>query len=101
MTHIQSIDPTLASAERIERPFTVVKRSVMVSGQKTSVSLEDVFWNGLKEIALRHGISVSRQLAIINAQRATGNLSSAIRTFVVEHYRNRANATALIGTRRS
>ncbi len=65
----------------------VAKRSVVVAGHKTSVSLEDAFWNGLKEIAGRRDITLSDLVAAINSQRHHGNLSSAIRLFVLEFYR--------------
>ena len=82
------------------REFAVVKRSVIVSGQKTSVSLEDAFWISLKDIATKQGMSLSRQLAIIDAQRHTCNLSSAIRLYVLDYFRTRATYSAMIGERR-
>lgn len=66
----------------------VVKRSVVVGGHKTSVSLEDAFWNGLREIANRRDITLSDLVAAIDSQRDHSNLSSAIRLFVLDHYRN-------------
>jgi len=77
--------------------YAVVKRSVMVGGHKTSVSLEDAFWDSLKDIAIRSGITVSMQLASIDAQRKTDNLSSAIRLFVLDYFRTRATRMMLIG----
>jgi len=65
----------------------VVKRSVVVAGHKTSVSLEDAFWNSLKEIVACGDMSVSGLLAAIDSQRRHGNLSSAIRLFVLTFYR--------------
>ena len=65
----------------------VVKRSIMVAGHKTSVSLEDAFWNGLKGIARERYMTVSELVAEIDAQRQLGNLSSALRLFVLEFYR--------------
>jgi predicted DNA-binding ribbon-helix-helix protein len=65
----------------------VAKRSIVVAGHKTSVSLEDAFWNGLKEIAGRRDITLSDLVAAIDSQRHHGNLSSAIRLFVLEFYR--------------
>jgi predicted DNA-binding ribbon-helix-helix protein len=65
----------------------VVKRSVVVAGHKTSVSLEDAFWKSLKEIAVCGDMSVSALLAAIDSQRRHGNLSSAIRLFVLSFYR--------------
>jgi predicted DNA-binding ribbon-helix-helix protein len=65
----------------------VVKRSVVVAGHKTSVSLEDAFWKSLKEIAACGDMRVSALLAAIDSQRRHGNLSSAIRLFVLSFYR--------------
>jgi predicted DNA-binding ribbon-helix-helix protein len=66
----------------------VAKRSIVVAGHKTSVSLEDAFWKGLKEIAGRRDITLSDLVAAIDSQRDHGNLSSAIRLFVLEFYRH-------------
>jgi len=65
----------------------VVKRSIVVAGHKTSVSLEDAFWTSLKEIALGRGVSLSDLVGMIDSERQQGNLSSAIRLFVLNHYR--------------
>jgi predicted DNA-binding ribbon-helix-helix protein len=66
----------------------VVKRSIVIAGHKTSVSLEDAFWQGLKEIALAQRITLSDLVGSIDTERH-GNLSSAIRLFVLDHYRTR------------
>ena len=66
----------------------VVKRSVVVAGHKTSVSLEDAFWEGLKEIARGRNITLSELVGAIDSERQHGNLSSAIRLFVLDFYRN-------------
>jgi predicted DNA-binding ribbon-helix-helix protein len=65
----------------------VVKRSVVVAGHKTSVSLEDAFWKALKEIASRRDIGLSDLITDIDSKRLHGNLSSAIRLFVLGFYR--------------
>jgi predicted DNA-binding ribbon-helix-helix protein len=65
----------------------VVKRSIVIAGHKTSVSLEDAFWKGLKEIAAGRGLTLSDLVASIDSDRRHGNLSSAIRLFVLDHYR--------------
>jgi predicted DNA-binding ribbon-helix-helix protein len=65
----------------------VSKRSIVIAGHKTSVSLEDQFWNSLKEIAGQRGITVA-ELAAIDRDREHANLSSAIRLFVLGVYRN-------------
>jgi predicted DNA-binding ribbon-helix-helix protein len=66
----------------------VVKRSVVVAGHRTSVSLEEEFWSALKVIAGKRLMSVSDLVGSIDAQRQRGNLSSALRLFVLEFYRN-------------
>ena len=60
-----------------------VKRSVRIAGHATSVSLEAAFWAALQEIAATRRLSVNALLATIDAERR-GNLSSAIRLFVLE-----------------
>ena len=65
----------------------VVKRSIVIAGHKTSVSLEDAFWKGLKEIANSREMTLSDLVATIDTDRRHGNLSSAIRLFVLDHYR--------------
>jgi predicted DNA-binding ribbon-helix-helix protein len=66
----------------------VVKRSIVVAGHKTSVSLEDAFWEATKEIALDYDLTLSDLIAKIDSERRFGNLSSAIRLFVLDFYRN-------------
>jgi len=66
----------------------VVKRSIVIAGHKTSVSLEDAFWKGLKEIAARREMTLSDLVAVIDSERQHGNLSSAIRLFVLDFYRS-------------
>jgi predicted DNA-binding ribbon-helix-helix protein len=66
----------------------VVKRSIVLAGHKTSVSLEDAFWAGLKEIAGKRVMTVSDLVGAIDSQRQQGNLSSALRLFVLEFYRS-------------
>ncbi|HET9244528.1 MAG TPA: ribbon-helix-helix domain-containing protein [Xanthobacteraceae bacterium] len=66
----------------------VVKRSIVIAGHKTSVSLEDAFWRGLKEIASGRDMTLSDLVAAIDSERQHGNLSSAIRLFVLDFYRN-------------
>ncbi|MCJ2082316.1 ribbon-helix-helix domain-containing protein [Methylobacterium sp. J-090] len=61
----------------------VTKRSVMIAGHRTSVSLEDPFWDALREIAEARGLSVQTLVGAIDAGRDGQNLSSAIRVFVL------------------
>jgi len=71
---------------------TILKRSISVSGHKTSISLEDEFWNCLREIAEQRGEKyVSKLIGDINAEREFGNLSSAIRMYILRHYRDRVD----------
>jgi predicted DNA-binding ribbon-helix-helix protein len=68
----------------------IAKRSLMISGHRTSVSLEGVFWNALKEAAAARSLSVANLVAEIDAQRGEANLSSAIRVylFALDHRQN-------------
>jgi predicted DNA-binding ribbon-helix-helix protein len=67
----------------------VIKRSIVIAGHKTSVSLEDAFWQGLKEIAAARQVSLTELIATIDGGRHDGNLSSAIRLFVLDYFRGR------------
>jgi predicted DNA-binding ribbon-helix-helix protein len=62
----------------------IVKRSLTVSGHRTSISLEDAFWRRLQALAAKRSQSLSALVAEIDASRADANLSSAIRVFVLE-----------------
>ena len=62
---------------------TLIKHSLRIAGHATSVSLEAAFWDALSELAARRGVSVSALVASVDAGRA-GNLSSAVRLFVLE-----------------
>ena len=68
----------------------IVKRSIVLSRHKTSVSLEDAFWRGLKDIATTRGTTLSDLIGSIDADRKRGSLSSALRLFVLNHYQARA-----------
>ena len=67
----------------------VVKRSIVVGGRKTSVSLEEPFWSGMKEISRARGVTLSELVSEIDKNRQQDNLSSAIRLFVLDHFRSR------------
>jgi predicted DNA-binding ribbon-helix-helix protein len=71
----------------------VIKRSIVIAGHKTSVSLEDGFWKGLKEIAGARDVTLSDLVATIDSDRRHGNLSSAIRLFVLDHYRGQGGSS--------
>jgi predicted DNA-binding ribbon-helix-helix protein len=66
----------------------VIKRSVIINGHKTSVSLEDAFWNGLREIAQGRRVTIQQMIGMIDADRKQNNLSSAIRLFVLSVYQD-------------
>lgn len=70
----------------------VVKRSIVIGGHKTSVSLEEAFWNGVKEISGARGKTLSELVSEIDGSRQQGNLSSAIRLFVLDHFRTGASS---------
>jgi len=67
----------------------VTKRSIIVGRHKTSVSLEAAFWQALREIADERRETLSQVVASIDKERPFANLSSAIRLFVLEYYRDR------------
>jgi predicted DNA-binding ribbon-helix-helix protein len=69
----------------------VTKRSVVIGGHKTSVSLEEPYWTEVRAIANAAQITVSSLLRRIDRERSNANLSSAIRVYVLEHVRDRAN----------
>jgi predicted DNA-binding ribbon-helix-helix protein len=65
---------------------SIKKRTVIIGGQKTSVTLEDVFWKGLQEIADKRGETRSHLLTTIDRKRRFANLSSAIRQSILKFY---------------
>ena len=72
---------------------SVVKRSIVIDGRKTSVSLEDAFWSDLRGIASSQSVTLSELVGAIDATRQRGNLSSAIRLFVLEHFQKTKAST--------
>ena len=72
----------------------VAKRSVVIGGHKTSVSLEEPFWNEVRSIAEASRVSVSNLLQKIDGERQNANLSSAIRVYVLQHVREQVNNSA-------
>ena len=70
---------------------SVVKRSVLIAGRKTSVSLEEPFWSVMREISDKRGVTLNHLVSAIDSDRQqNSNLSSAIRLFVLDHYKKRA-----------
>lgn len=70
---------------------TVAKRSIVIAGHKTSVSLEDAFWVGLQELAKSREMTVSELVATIDLNRRDGNLSSALRLYVLDQFHHRVD----------
>jgi predicted DNA-binding ribbon-helix-helix protein len=64
----------------------IMKRSIVLAGHKTSVSLEDPFWDALKDIAKSNRKTVTELVSGIDVDRKHANLSSALRLFVLNHY---------------
>ena len=74
----------------------VVKHSIDIAGRKTSISLEDVFWNSLREIAHRRKETLSQLVASIDTNRTATNLSSVIRVFVLDFYRSQFERKVIV-----
>jgi predicted DNA-binding ribbon-helix-helix protein len=74
----------------------VFKRSIIISGHKTSVSAEAEFWDALKDIAASQDRRLSDLVTDIDKSRQAGNLSSAIRLFVLDHFQKHARAAAAV-----
>jgi len=68
---------------------SILKRSIIIGGRKTSISLEAEFWEALKEIAKERGTTLPKLVTNIKAERQNANLSSAVRLFVLEHFQGR------------
>ncbi len=76
-----------------DRPRGVIKRSIAIAGHRTSISLEEPFWEELRRIASARGIALQKLVAEIDAGRAGENLSSALRVHVLEDLRAAREAT--------
>ncbi|MFA6265209.1 MAG: ribbon-helix-helix domain-containing protein [Pseudolabrys sp.] len=64
----------------------IIKRSILIMGRKTSISLEDMFWHALKDIAAEQRVSTPSLLTEIDRKRGETNFSSAVRQFVMAYY---------------
>jgi predicted DNA-binding ribbon-helix-helix protein len=78
---------------------TVKKRSIVVDSHRTSVSLEDVFWACLRQIASERATTLSKLIGVLDSERNGGNLSSTIRVFVLNHYRNSVESNQILSAR--
>jgi len=81
-------DSPLKTTEDTRGKSRVIKRSIVVGHHKTSVSLEEVFWNELRAIARERKVHLSELVDEIDSERTHSNLSSAIRLFVFDKYRS-------------
>lgn len=70
----------------------IMKHSIVIAGHSTSISLEAAFWTALREISVARGVSLARLVGEIDAAREGANLSSALRVYVLEHWRTKAEA---------
>ena len=77
-----------------------IKRSFSLRGHRTSISLEAPFWEGLREAALREGISLAALVAKIDENRGNAGLSSAVRVFILDYFRKTAAAQSYNGGHR-
>ena len=80
-------DPSPAAVP--DRGEAIRKRSVKIAGHSTSLSLEGVFWDALKEVAAARGLSLNALIEEIDRGRGS-NLSSAVRVYLLNHYRDAA-----------
>ena len=69
---------------------SITKRSIFLEHQRTSVSLEDAFWNALRHIAAERRETLPHLIASISANRQSANLSSAIRLYVLWYFKDKA-----------
>jgi predicted DNA-binding ribbon-helix-helix protein len=76
---------------------SIVKRSIEIAGHRTSITLEDEFWHALQEIATTRGMTLRALVAEIDRGRAETNLSSAIRLWLLRHFREGAAPTEPAG----
>jgi predicted DNA-binding ribbon-helix-helix protein len=68
---------------------TITKHSIAIAGHATSISLEDAFWSSLKAIASERKLTTAALIAEVDSRRSGANLSSALRVFVLDHYRGK------------
>jgi predicted DNA-binding ribbon-helix-helix protein len=80
--------PAVPKRNAILKASPAVRRSVVIAGNKTNVSLENAFWEAFKAIAASKKVLLQDLVSIIDSERQHANLSSAIRVFVLDYYRN-------------
>ena len=65
---------------------SIANRRIILNGRKSCITLEPEFWDGLKDIAVARGVTVSALVTSIMSEQRHANLSSAVRVFVLRHY---------------
>lgn len=89
----QPAEPAVTPAADSSKPGERIrKRSVKIAGHSTSLSLEGVFWDALKQVAAARGLSLNAMIEEIDRGRGS-NLSSAVRVFLLNHYREAAEVS--------
>ena len=88
------MEPGPDRKKRRYRYSPIVKRSMMLAGKKTSISLEDPFWNGLRVIARNENTSIATLVERIDTDRTGDNLSSSIRLFVLNYFKTLSRISA-------
>lgn len=91
MSDLPGGDADAAPAERGDPASEIRKRSVKIAGHSTSLSLEGVFWDALKEVAAVRGLSLNALIEEIDRGRGA-NLSSAVRIFLLDYFRGKEGA---------
>lgn len=85
-------EDTFSDAVRSPRKVSLIKkRSLVIAGHRTSVSLEDEYWETLKSIAAKRRVNLSQLVGTIDTGRSNNNLSSALRLFVLDQLKQRIN----------
>jgi predicted DNA-binding ribbon-helix-helix protein len=79
----------ISPVEGARRKSAIVRRYVTINGRNSSVCLESAFWDALKEIADIRGTKRAAIVSTIESEGRPGNLSSAIRLFVLDHFRSK------------
>jgi len=74
----------------------IAKHSLTIAGHRTSISLEQAFWDALRDIARQRGLSLAALIGEIDARRGAANLSSAVRVFVLQTAASRSERTSVI-----
>jgi predicted DNA-binding ribbon-helix-helix protein len=88
---------TVSTPDRRSRRYPqspVVKRSITLAGNKTPISLENQFWDGLREIARRENSAVCALIEQVDTDRTRHNLSSAVRLYVLNYFKARTSHQA-------